>query len=254
MMNLPRLAIIAALDRELHSLIKHWPSTTITHESREFTFHESNYAVAVCGGIGPEAARSAAQAAIVTYTPELLISAGLAGSLTPELRVGETIFPAVVIDFEDGSRHETAIHTARLGNSPLARTVLISSPQIASAAQKQQFAKYYGAHAVDMEAAAVARAAQVDNLPFLAIKSISDELNFELPAMSRFIRNGRIRTKAFSVHAGLRPWLWPRVFRLAHNTKLASENLCAWLRESVLINTIVPGATGSAGANPAASE
>ena len=254
MVKLPRLAIIAAFDRELHSLIQHWAPTTIRYESREFTFYESNYAVAVCGGIGPEAARGATQAAIVTYAPELLISAGVAGALTPELGVGETIFPAVVIDAQDGSRHQTAIPTARLGHSPLARTVLISSPEIASAAQKQQFAKYYGAHAVDMEAAAVARAAQVHNLPFLAIKSISDELNFELPAMSRFIRNGRIRTKAFSFHVGLRPWLWARVFRLARNTKLASENLCAWLRESVLINTIVPGATGSAGVNPAASE
>src|SRR5215469_2898253 len=200
MMDLPRVAIIAALDRELHSLIKHWPSTTITHESREFTFYESDYAVAVCSGIGPEAARRAAQAAIVTYTPELLISAGLAGALTPELRVGETIFPALVIDSKDGSRHETAIHTARLAHSPLARTVLLSSPEIASAAQKQQFAKCYNAHAVDMEAAAVARAAQVYNLPFLAIKSISDELNFELPAISDFIRQGRFRTQAFIFH------------------------------------------------------
>jgi adenosylhomocysteine nucleosidase len=254
MMILPKLAIIAALDRELHSLIKHWPSTTITRESRQFTFYESNYAVAVCGGIGPEAARSAAQAAIITYTPHLLISAGLAGALTPELRAGETIFPAVVIDSQDGSRHQTSIQTARLGNSPLARTVLLSSPQIASAAQKQQFAKYYAAHALDMEAAAVARAAQVHNLPFLAIKSISDELNFELPAISRFIRNGQFRTKAFILHVGLRPWLWLRVFRLARNAKIASENLCAWLRESVLINTMVPGATGGAGGNPTASD
>src|SRR5215469_14852319 len=232
MMDLPRVAIIAALDRELHSLIKHWPSTTITHESREFTFYESDYAVAVCSGIGPEAARRAAQAAIVTYTPELLISAGLAGALTPELGVGETIFPAVVIDSQDGSRHETAIPTARLGHSPLARTVLISSPEIASAAQKQQFAKYYGAHAVDMEAAAVARAAEVHNLPFLAIKSISDELDFELQELWQFVRGGDFETARFVLHVAFRPWLWLRVARLAQNAQIASHNLCAWLRPS----------------------
>ena len=39
----------------------------------------------------------------------------------------------------------------------------------------------------------------------------------------------------------LRPWLWLCVFRLARNTKIASDNLCAWLRESALTNTIVPG-------------
>ena len=244
---MPTLAIIGALERELSPLIKHWPSTTIVHESREFTFYESEYAIAVCGGIGPEAARRAAQAAVVTYKPELLISAGVAGALTPELRVGETIFPAAIIDSSDGSRQETAIAKSRLANSPLARTVLVTYPEIASAAQKQQLAKSYGAHAVDMEAAAVARAAQQHDLPFLAIKAISDELDFELPEMSRFICEGQFRTKAFIFHVALRPWLWLRVFRLARNSKIACENLCAWLRESVLTTTIVPGSPTRAG-------
>lgn len=242
-----KLAIIAALQRELHPLIRNWRATTITLESREFTFYESDYAVVICGGIGPEAARRAAQAAIVSCQPDLLISAGVAGALAPELRVGETIFPAIVIDSSDGSRHETAIQKSRLNNSPLARTVLVSYPEIASAAQKQQLAKSYAAHAVDMEAAAVARAAQVHGLPFLAIKSISDELNFELPEMSRFIRDGQFRTQAFIFHVAIRPWLWLRVLRLARNTKIASENLCAWLRESVLTNTIAIGPPAGAG-------
>jgi nucleoside phosphorylase len=60
---------------------------------RDFTFYESKYAVAVCGGIGAEAARRAAEAAIVVYSPEVIISAGIAGALVPELHVGETVFP-----------------------------------------------------------------------------------------------------------------------------------------------------------------
>jgi adenosylhomocysteine nucleosidase len=235
-----KIVIIAALERELHSLVSTWRSTQLQHESRGFTFYESDYAVAVCGGIGAEAARRAAQAALVNFHPELLISAGLAGALVPELRVGETIFPALVVDAGDGSRHETAIQNARINNSPLARTVLVSSGEIASAAQKHQLGKAYGAHAVDMESAAVARAAQVHGLPFLAIKSISDELDFELPDVSPFIKDGQLQTARFALHVAVRPWLWLRVLRLARNTRLASENLCAWLRESVLTNTIVP--------------
>jgi adenosylhomocysteine nucleosidase len=171
----------------------------------------------------------------------LLISGGVAGALVPELHVGETIFPAVVIDTQDGSRHVTAIQNAAMGESSLARTVLASYLQIASVAQKQQLAKSYGAHAVDMEAAAVARAAQVHNLNFLAIKAISDESDFELPEMSRFIHHGQFRTKAFILHVAIRPWLWLKMIRLARNTQLASHSLCAWLRESALTNTIVPG-------------
>jgi adenosylhomocysteine nucleosidase len=238
---LKKIAIIAALERELRPLIKDWPSITITHEGREFTLFEGNHAAVIIGGIGPEPARAAAEAIIAQHSPDLLISAGVAGALVAELHVGETVFPTIVIDTQDGSRHETAIHDAPLGKAPLARTILASYPEIASASQKQQLAKAYGAHAVDMESAAVARAAQVHGLSFLAIKAISDELDFELPDMSAFIKNGKFQTKSFVLHIAIRPWLWLRLFRLARNTRIASENLCAWLRESVLTNTIVPG-------------
>ena len=92
-----------------------------------------------------------------------------------------------------------------------------------------------------MEAAAVAHAAEKYGLPFIAVKAISDDLSFELPEMNHFIRNGQFQTRKFVLHVALRPWLWLRVIRLARNTRLASENLCAWLRESALTNTIVPG-------------
>ena len=232
-----KFAIIAALDRELHQLIKSWPATI----DQQHTFHESSYAVAVCGGIGAESARRAAEAVITKYSPELLISAGVAGSLVADLKVGATIFPATVIDSQDASRHETAIQHSPVGNTAVGRTILITYPEVATAAQKQQLAKSYGAHAVDMEAAAVARAAQTHNLPFIAVKAISDDMNFEIPEMSRFISNGQFNTTRFVLHVALRPWLWLRVIRLARNTKIASENLCAWLRESALTNTIVPG-------------
>jgi adenosylhomocysteine nucleosidase len=244
---LKKIAIIAALERELRPLIKNWPAKTLEHEGRSFTFHESDYAVAVCGGIGPEAGRRAAQAAIVHYSPELLMTAGVAGALTAELHVGDTIFPTLVIDARDGSRHETAISNARLGNSPLARTIVVSSAAIAGAEEKQQLAKAYGAHAVDMESASVARAAQTHGLPFIAIKSISDELDLDLPQMRPFISDAQFQVVRFALHVAVRPWLWLRVARLARNTRIASENLCAWLRESVLTNTIVPGVQGRTG-------
>ncbi len=236
---MPEIAIIAALQREVHPLVKNWRSTVVEHEGRDFTIYVSNYAAVVCGGIGAEAARRAAEAIIVQYSPEVIISAGIAGALVPELHVGETIFPALVIDAQDGSRHETAIKNAPVANTPLGRTTLVSSPQIVGVAQKQQLAKSYGAQAVDMESAAVARAAMTHNLRFLAIKSISDEYDFEMPEMSQFVRDGKFQEKRFVLYVALRPWLWVRVFRLARNSRIASENLCAWLRESALTNTIV---------------
>ena len=231
--------MVAALEREVHPLVKNWPRSIVEHEGRDLTFYESRYAVVVCGGIGAEAARRAAEAVIVKYSPGVILSVGIAGALVPELHIGETVFPALVIDAQDGSRHETAIKNAPVANTPLGRAIIVSSQQIASTAQKQQLAKSYGAQVVDMESAAVARAAVTHNLPFVAIKSISDEYNFELPEIRPFIRGGQFQQRRFALHISVRPWLWLRIFRLARNTQMASENLCAWLRESVLTNTIV---------------
>jgi adenosylhomocysteine nucleosidase len=237
----PKIAIVGALERELHPLVKNWQRTTVEHEGRKFTFYESSYAVVVCAGIGPEAGRRGAQAIIVQYAPTIIISAGIAGALVPELKVGETIFPAMIVDTRDGSRRETAIQTSPVSSTAVGRTIVASSTHIAGREQKERLARSYGAHAVDMEGAAVACAAQAHNLPFLAIKSISDEYDFDLPDLEKFIRGAEFQTARFAVYVAVRPWLWLRVMRLARNTRMASENLCAWLRESVLTHTIVSG-------------
>ena len=242
-----KIAIIAALDREIQPLVKRWPSTRIPHEGREFTLYEGEHAIAICGGIGAECARRATEVAIAHYSPGMIISAGIAGALVPDLKVGDTIFPACVIDVDDCSRHETAVKDSPIGESALSRTLLLTHSEIASVAQKYQLAKSFGAHAVDMEAAEVARSAEFHNLPFIAIKAISDELNFAMPEIQPFIRAGQFDTRRFLFHVTARPWLWIPVMKLARNTRTASDNLCAWLRESVLTNTIVPGLSGGGG-------
>jgi adenosylhomocysteine nucleosidase len=251
---MPKIAIVAAIERELSPLIRSWRPTKLEHDGLEFTFYESDYAVAVCSGMGAECGRRGAEAIVAKYSPELLISAGLAGALVAELNVGDSVFPATVIDARDGSRHEASIRDAVLANSPLARTVLVSTAEVAGTAQKRRLAKSYGAHLVDMEAASVARAAQVHNLPFLAVKAISDDVDFELAELNRFIRNGQFETKLFGLYLLPRPWLWLKMVRLARNTRLASHNLCSWLRESALTNTIVPGTPKSTSEGARASK
>src|SRR5579884_2172232 len=235
-----KIAIITALSREVWPLIKNWREMKTSYEGREFTFYESDYAVAVCGGIGGEHARRAAEAIIGTYCPQVLISAGIAGALVPDLHVGDTVFPTTVIDVKDGSRHETAIRNSPMAKTSLGRTVTVTYPEIASAAQKRQLAKSYIAQVVDMEGAAVARAADIHNLPFIAIKTVSDEMDFEIHELNRFVRNGQFDSKSLVFYLLPRPWLWLKMVRLARNTRVASDNLCAWLRESALTNTIVP--------------
>ena len=217
-----RVAIVAALEPEVRPLIKRWRINNREYDGRNFKFFANGPAVLVCGGIGSEAARRACEAVIKLYQPRLVISAGFAGALDPELKVGRMLTPRLVIDANDGSRTEVGS-----GNG-----VLVSFNAVADAKQKLKLGKAHRADAVDMEAAAVARGADAHGIPFVAVKAISDEMGFEIPALDKFIASdGQFQAGRFVLFAALRPWLWPGVTRLRANTRKASSALSQALEE-----------------------
>jgi adenosylhomocysteine nucleosidase len=218
---MPRLAIVAALEREVRPLVKGWHVTDKEYEGRRFRFFESSEAVLVCAGIGAIAARRAAEAVITILQPAVICSAGFAGALDPTLKVGDVVRPRTVINAGDGSRVITGSGEG----------VLVSFGSVASPAQKAKLRDSFSAQAVDMEAAAVAQAAMARDKTFIAVKAISDEADFEFPEIARFVDgDGRFSEVRFAFHMALRPWLWPRVMRLARNSRRASHALCQSLR------------------------
>jgi len=225
MSSVTTVAMVAAVEREVRPLLKRARKVDREYEGRRFKFFESGESVLVCGGIGAEAARRATEAVIALYQPELVQSVGFAGALNPALNVGQIFSPCRVIDARDGSSLEI---TGGGG-------VLVSAFGVAGVDQKAMLAKCYGAQAVDMEAAAVARGAQARNVPFMAVKVISDESGFAMPPMDRFVdQQGQFRTARFVMFAGLRPWIWLRVIRLAGNSAKASRALCVELERLIL--------------------
>lgn len=212
-----KLAIVAALEREVRPLVKRWHVSPREHAGHQYRFFEHAHCVLVCGGIGEHAARRATEAVISLYCPSLVISAGFAGALDPSLPVGAVVRPGRVMDVRDGSVTET-----NTGEG-----MLVSLAGVAGPEQKTRLANAYGARAVDMEAAGVARAAGARGVAFEALKAISDELDFAMPAMEKFIGgDGQFDATAFAVFTALRPWMWRSVLRLARNSSLASKMLC----------------------------
>jgi adenosylhomocysteine nucleosidase len=68
----------------------------------------------------------------------------------------------------------------------------------------------------------------------MAVKAISDESDFAIPAMDRFIdERGQFTTGRLAVFSVLRPWIWPRVIELARNSAKASRALCAELERYI---------------------
>jgi hypothetical protein len=112
--------------------------------------------------------------------------------------------------------------------------VLVSFSSVAGAEQKAKLARAYGAQAVDMEAAAVAKGAEARGLQFRVVKVISDELGFPMPPMERFLAaDGSFHSGRFALYSAIRPWTWATLFRLARNSSLASRSLCTKLESMI---------------------
>lgn len=219
-----RVGVVAALEREVSPFVKDWPKTMREWDGRRFGFYEKDGNVVVCGGVGAESARRAAEAVINLYHPALLISAGFAGALDPALAVGHTFSPSQVIDAGDGSRMTS-------GNG---EGVLVTFDTVADVEQKARFAKAFGAHAIDMEAAAVGKSAEAHGIKFLACKVISDSSDTSLPPLTQFIGpDGRFHTLRFAAHVAVRPWRWAAVMRLARDSAKAARALGVSLESSV---------------------
>ncbi len=212
------------MEREVSPLVKKWRVSETEHDGRRFRVFSKDETVLVCGGVGAEAARRAAEAVISLFQPAVVWSVGFAGALDPALRVGDVLQPRRVINCTDGSSV-----TIEAGEG-----TLVSFASVATPPQKAKLRDSFAAQAVDMEAAAVARAAEARGIGFTAVKVISDESNFSFPEIEQFVdTNGQFSESRFALYAALRPWLWPRVLRLARNSTRAAHALCNRLNRMI---------------------
>jgi adenosylhomocysteine nucleosidase len=238
-MTMPKMAIVAALEREVAGFTRSCRRVERQYEGRSFGFFEQGEIVVVCGGIGLEPARRAAQAVFALYQPARLHSVGFAGALQAGMHVGDIFSPAMLIDARDGSRIPL-----EGGNG-----ALVTFMGVADARQKSKLAEAYQAQAVDMEAAAVADVARGHGVTFGATKVISDELECEMPDMARFIAaDGQFKTASFAMFATLRPWMWKPVARLARNSRRAERALSSRLERFL---EDMPAATNPSGVSTA---
>jgi adenosylhomocysteine nucleosidase len=227
-----KAAIIAALDRELHPLVEGWARTFLESGGRSLVCYEQRGMVAVAGGIGCERAEQAARAAVASFQPEVLISAGLAGALIRSLKVASIVTPNVIVDAARGVEYR-----CQLGGDVVGGGVLVSSGAIADAEAKAGLVERYHALVVDMEAAGVARVAQETGTGFRCVKAISDELDFALPPLHRFVdEEGVFQSGRFAAWAVLRPRHWLAVVRLARNSAKAAKALAARLEKDLAGN------------------
>lgn len=210
----PIPAVIAALPRELSGLVKGWKAQRLAGHVWVYTNGE---AVAACAGMGPARAALAVEAAMTMLPVTELISVGIAGACDAVLQVGDVVRAGVVVDARTGERFGDA-----------KEPVLVTTEAVAGVREKARLRASYGAAAVDMEAATVARLARAHGLEFVAIKAVSDAADFEMEELRQFVTpEGQFREGAFALHAAVRPAMWGRVMELAQNSGKALEALTA---------------------------
>jgi nucleoside phosphorylase len=234
-----KIAIIAAMEREIAPLVRGWQRGALSSGERKFVLFERDGVFVVVSGIGCKNAELGARAVVAQHRPGLLISVGLAGALIRSLKAGSVFTPNVVVDAADGAEYRCTADGNHVSGG-----VLVSAGEIAGAEAKQELVNRFHGLVVDMEAAGVAKVAQQEQLGFRCVKAISDEADFVMPPMGSFVNAaGEFQSGTFALWAALRPWQWPRIAALARNSKRAvaalSDRLQKDLARAVPLKEIV---------------
>ena len=183
-------------------------------------------------GMGAKQAEVAAEV-LIAEKASALLSWGIAGALHSKLSPGNLILPKTVIypqkgifSTDDGWHNRLLTRMAsklEISTEPLAQSLTV----LRSREEKLDFIKQNEALAVDMESGSVAEAAVKANLPFMAIRAISDPLEQNIPASVLRAINESGRLRPFHLLGSLvrRPADFPILNRLRRNFIAARTTL-----------------------------
>ena len=152
--------------------------------NRKMSLNE-NAAIWLCG-MGSSRARIAAEG-LRAQGATALMSFGFAGGLDPTLRPGDLLLPESIAAHQAwrvDSDWRNCMQQ-RLSGCLSARGGILASSEtvLTSAEEKNELAAATGAVGVDMESASVAEVAASAGLPFLAVRAISDPVEFSPPGI-----------------------------------------------------------------------
>ena len=171
--------------------------------------------IAVCAGMGKEAAARACAIAAQGGPLTALVSMGWAGALSCGMQPGNAYVVNEVVDGATGERFATSSPPRRGKRAPLR---LVTMDHVVLSAEKRRLGESYQAVLVDMEAAAVARFARGQGIAFYCLKAVSDAAGEMLPDFSRYTDDqGHLQLAALLAHVAIRPKYWPGLARMGKN-------------------------------------
>ena len=180
-------------------------------------------AVVAASGPGPANVTRTAEELVASCRLDGLVSAGYAGALVPQLRVGD-----LVVDTE-------VPHWKALASRPGVRLGRVATVNhvVQTVAERRALASSTGALAVDMESAAVADVARRHALPWAAVRAISDVAERDLLLDWNRCRrqDGSFRLWPLCAQLLRKPQGVAEIRQLWYASRIASRSLGDFLRE-----------------------
>ncbi len=201
-----------------------------SHALYEAQIGEAHVKVALTGA-GPENARRALHS-VLLFAPDIVISSGLAGSLKPVHGLGQILAAAAVRDVQGNRQIESDPTLLDLAAHHGVRRVEMFATVdkvIHSASDKRRF--IFEADAVEMESFSVLSEAKAFGIPAVAIRSISDDANEDLPLNFDDLADeqGHIRFGKVIARLARAPHRLPGVLRLGRQSRRSAGNLAKFL-------------------------
>jgi len=194
--------------------------------------------VLVQTGIGVSAARGAADWIIRSDRPSMILAIGFAGGVRDGLRTGDLILAEEVLEppapagqtrlWEGDAELLALAGSLSLEGLRVTRGRLATVREvIATGAGKRAFGDSHGVSAVEMESSGIARAANVHDTPVLYVRTILDEVDFDIPLdFSRYrTAGGRLRYFRILGALLLRPRAILKVLKLRGRAIMGAEAL-----------------------------
>ncbi len=215
-----RIGIIAALSGELKPLVSDWAQQA---DGAFLTQRGNVAAIAVAKGIGAARAEQAVSIADTYGRLDALVSIGWAGGASCGVQPGTAYQVGEVIDVVSGDRYATSAVA-----SPIKLATL---DHVAGRDEKRRIAENYGVSLVDMESAAVGRAAEIRRIPFHCWKAVTDIASEDLPDFNYFLdQEKQLRTRQVAAYALTHPRYVAPLLRMGRNSKSGADALGQTLR------------------------
>jgi adenosylhomocysteine nucleosidase len=190
-------------------------------------------AAAIVIGAGPSQSSASIAKSIAANRPEAIVIAGFVGALRDDLKVGHVVVAREVVDQNSGGVCISPLSRLcgrgdRNGN-PI--RLLTANRVIGNPDEKRAMAQRFQADTVDMESAAVARICEANDIPWAAVRVISDQVDTPLsPELIDLLSGGSVLIRQIFAAVLRKPSLLAEFRRLARDTRFAAERLADYLQ------------------------